>query len=83
VTKLPEGPLWTYKLKLDGYRLEAVKGARDLTLYSRRATVLNRKFPHIVKALEGLPPSIVVDGEALDQSSHSNFNLLQNSRSAK
>ena len=25
VTKLPEGPEWTYELKLDGYRLEAVR----------------------------------------------------------
>lgn len=25
VTKIPEGPEWTYEIKLDGYRLEAVK----------------------------------------------------------
>ena len=25
VTTLPEGPGWTYEIKLDGYRLEAIK----------------------------------------------------------
>jgi ATP-dependent DNA ligase len=29
VTQLPEGPAWTYEVKLDGYRLEAVKASRD------------------------------------------------------
>jgi ATP-dependent DNA ligase len=36
VSKLPEGPEWTYELKLDGYRLEAVRGEKEVTLYSRR-----------------------------------------------
>ena len=27
VSKLPEGPDWTYEIKLDGYRLEAVRTA--------------------------------------------------------
>ena len=35
VTKLPEGPEWTYELKLDGYRLVAVKTRDRVTLYSR------------------------------------------------
>ena len=35
VSKLPEGPEWTYELKLDGYRLEAVRGEKSgLRLYS-------------------------------------------------
>jgi len=25
VSRLPEGPEWTYEIKLDGYRLEAVR----------------------------------------------------------
>jgi ATP-dependent DNA ligase len=27
VSRLPEGPKWTYEIKLDGYRLEAVRSA--------------------------------------------------------
>jgi ATP-dependent DNA ligase len=27
VPRLPEGPEWTYEIKLDGYRLEAERGA--------------------------------------------------------
>ena len=27
VSKLPEGPEWTYEIKLDGYRLEVVRSA--------------------------------------------------------
>ena len=30
VPKLPEGPEWTYELKLDGYRLEAVRSEKRL-----------------------------------------------------
>ena len=41
VSKLPEGPEWSYELKLDGYRLEAVRGTKEVTLYSRRRNVLN------------------------------------------
>jgi bifunctional non-homologous end joining protein LigD len=44
VTKLPEGPDWTYEIKLDGYRLEVVRAGGETTLYSRRQNVLNRKF---------------------------------------
>ena len=45
--KIPEGPEWTYEIKLDGYRLEAVKRKGSVTLYSRRKNVLNQKFGYI------------------------------------
>jgi ATP-dependent DNA ligase len=45
VSKLPDGPEWTYEIKLDGYRLEVVRKSRTTTLYSRRENVLNQKFP--------------------------------------
>jgi ATP-dependent DNA ligase len=32
----PEGPEWTYEIKLDGYRLEVVRTVNEITLYSRR-----------------------------------------------
>jgi ATP-dependent DNA ligase len=44
VSKVPEGPEWTYEIKLDGYRLEAVKHKGKVTVYSRRHNVLNQKF---------------------------------------
>lgn len=75
VTSLPEGPEWTYEIKLDGFRLEAVKVARETTLYSRRGNILNRKFPYIAEALKDLPTSTVLDGEivALDADGISDF----------
>jgi len=85
VTKLPEGPQWSYEIKLDGYRLEAVKHDSKTTLYSRRRNVLNNKFGYIAEALEGLQSGTVLDGEivAIDTTGKSDFNLLQNFRSAR
>jgi ATP-dependent DNA ligase len=34
VSKLPGGPNWSYEIKLDGFRLEAVKSKGKTTLYS-------------------------------------------------
>jgi hypothetical protein len=47
--------------------------------------VLNRKFHYIAKALDYLPADTVLDGElvALGLGGKSNFNLLQNFRSAE
>jgi DNA ligase D-like protein (predicted ligase) len=85
VARLPEGPEWTYEVKLDGFRLEAVKTKGKTTLYSRRGNVLNRKFSYIAAALSGLPDSTVLDGElvAIGPDGRSNFSLLQNFRSAE
>jgi bifunctional non-homologous end joining protein LigD len=85
VTTLPEGKEWSYEIKLDGFRLEAVKKSGRVTLYSRRGKVLNGKFPYIATALEQLPDDTVLDGEivALDTTGRSDFGLLQNFRSAE
>jgi bifunctional non-homologous end joining protein LigD len=85
VSKLPDGPEWTYEIKLDGYRLEAVRKSRATTLYSRRQNVLNQRFPYIATALKDLPNETVIDGElvALDADGRPNFDLLQNFRSAE
>jgi ATP-dependent DNA ligase len=40
--RIPEGDLWSYELKLDGYRIEAVKTGGKVTLYSRRGTDLSK-----------------------------------------
>lgn len=87
VAELPEGPDWSYEIKLDGYRLEVIKGRKDqdATLYSRRRNILNRKFPYIAAAFPKLPAATVLDGElvAQDADERSDFNLLQNFRSAQ
>jgi hypothetical protein len=85
VSRLPEGPEWTYEIKLDGYRLEVVQSAGRTTLYSRRRNVLNQKFHYIATALKDLPDATVIDGElvALSPDGRPDLNLLQNFRSAE
>jgi bifunctional non-homologous end joining protein LigD len=82
---IPEGELWTYELKLDGYRLVAVKTGDKVTLYSRRGTDHSQRFEHVTAALATLPDETVIDGElvALDEQGKPSFNLLQNFRSAE
>jgi ATP-dependent DNA ligase len=63
VSRPPEGPEWTYEIKLDGYRLETVRSAGRTTLYSRRQNVLNQRFQYIATALENRPEDTVIDGE--------------------
>jgi DNA ligase D-like protein (predicted ligase) len=85
VSELPQGPEWSYEIKLDGFRLEAVKKHGETSLYSRRGNILNRKFHYIATALKKLPDNTVLDGElvALDEHGKSDFGLLQNFRSAE
>jgi ATP-dependent DNA ligase len=52
-SKLPEGPVWIWEIKLDGYRAIAVKSGDAVTLYSRNRKVLNKRFPYIVEPLHG------------------------------
>src|SRR5215469_9468089 len=83
VTKLADGPLWSYEIKLDGYRAIAVKADGRVNLFSRKRKSFDHHYPLIVEALAELPEGTVVDGEivALDESGRPNFNLLQNFRS--
>jgi bifunctional non-homologous end joining protein LigD len=69
VEKIPEGDNWTYELKLDGYRLEAMKAGGKVLLYSRRGIDLTKRFEYVAKALANLPDETVIDGElvALDE----------------
>jgi ATP-dependent DNA ligase len=79
VEQIPEGDIWTYELKLDGYRIEVVKTGGKVALYSRRRTDLSRRFKHVTASLAILPDETVIDGElvALDEQGKPNFNLLQ------
>ena len=85
VSKLREGPEWMYEIKLDGYRLEVVGNAKEITLYSRRRNVLNDRFGFIATALEYLPSGTIIDGEVvgLGADGHADFDLLQKFRSAQ
>jgi ATP-dependent DNA ligase len=85
VAELHQGSDWSYEIKLDGFRLQAVKKNGETTLYSRRGNILNRKFHYIATALKKLPDNTVLDGElvALDSKGKSDFGLLQNFRSAE
>jgi len=75
VAKVPEGDRWTYELKLDGYRLEAVKSKGKVALYSRRGSDLTKRFDYVAKSLPSLPDDTVVDGElvALDEEGKPSF----------
>jgi len=78
--KLPEGPGWTYELKLDGYRAVGVKAGGTVRLRSRNDEDFNRKYPGIATALAAMPDETVIDGEvvALDPAGRPSFNALQN-----
>jgi ATP-dependent DNA ligase len=75
VRNLPEGSKWLWELKLDGFRVIAVKSAGKVRLYSRNSKPFDKKFAYIE-----LPDETTVDGEivALGDSGRPSFNLLQN-----
>jgi bifunctional non-homologous end joining protein LigD len=81
VPRLPGGSQWLREIKLDGYRVLAVKSGSDVTLFSRPWKSLNGQFPYIVERLADLPDRTVVDGElvAIDDSGRPDFHLLQKS----
>lgn len=81
VKTLPEGPGWEYEVKLDGYRLEAIKDGDKVRLYSRRGNDFTKKFARIATAvLKIKAASFVLDGEAVavDKQGRPSFQMLQN-----
>ena len=74
----------TYEIKLDGYRMIAVRNDKP-ELYSRLKNSNTSRFPEIATALISLPHGTVIDGElvAIDNDGRPNFNLLQNYRSSE
>lgn len=78
--KLPEGVLWLYELKLDGFRALAIKRGDRVYLRSRNDKDFNTKYPVIVEALGAMPDETVIDGEivAVDDAGRPCFSALQN-----
>ena len=64
VRVLPEGPEWGYELKLDGYRLQAIKDGENVRLYSRRGNDFTTKFARVAASVAKIKTaSAVLDGE--------------------
>jgi DNA ligase D-like protein (predicted ligase) len=81
VRTLPEGPQWEYELKLDGYRLQAIKHGDKVRLYSRRGNDFTGKFARIATAASKIKTnSFILDGEAVvvDAQGRPSFQMLQN-----
>jgi bifunctional non-homologous end joining protein LigD len=81
VRTLPESPEWEYELKLDGYRLEAIKEGDKVRLYSRRGNDFATKFAKIATSVSKIKAtSFILDGEAvaIDAQGKPSFQMLQN-----
>ncbi len=81
VRELPDGGLWTYEAKLDGYRCLAAKRSNGVVLWSRRGNGFTSRFPEIAHACKKLTPDTLIDGGvvAIDESGRVSFNALQHS----
>jgi bifunctional non-homologous end joining protein LigD len=76
---LPEGEDWTYEVKWDGYRAQAVKNGTTVSLASRNLKNLTRQFPSVVRAVSRLSAkTVLLDGEivALDAGGRPSFQAL-------
>jgi bifunctional non-homologous end joining protein LigD len=80
VDALPEGPEWSYELKLDGYRALIIKDGATIRIRSRNDKDLLVMYPAVAAAARRLPVErAVIDGEivALDKQGRPSFQALQ------
>src|SRR3954467_6162536 len=62
--KLPAGPEWTYEVKWDGYRAQAVKDGPAVSLASRNLKNITPQYPEVARAAALVHArSAVLDGE--------------------
>ena len=65
VSKLPEGPGWTYEISWTPTRLRSSGVAsKQRSIFAGR-TCSTRSFPYIAAALNSLPNDTVIDGEVV------------------
>src|SRR3954452_6966601 len=79
-TALPEGLLWTYEVKWDGYRALALKDGSRVQSLSRNQKHLTGDYPSVVGAVNTVRTNtIVLDGEiaAIDDDGRPSFQALQ------
>ena len=63
VRQLPAGPEWLYELKLDGYRVLAIRDGNNVSLVSRNQNDLSERFPGVIEDLRQIKPQqFVLDG---------------------
>jgi bifunctional non-homologous end joining protein LigD len=61
---LPSGPDWSYEVKWDGYRAQAVKRGNTVSLASRNLKNITRQYPSVVHSVAGLKArDVLLDGE--------------------
>jgi ATP-dependent DNA ligase len=65
VKELPEGPVWEYELKLDGYRALGLKSGGRARLFSHNGKDFSARFPSVTRALDSLPDETLIDGEVV------------------
>jgi bifunctional non-homologous end joining protein LigD len=76
---LPDGAGWSYEVKWDGYRAQAIKQGSAVSLASRNLKNITRQFPDVARAAAGLcTQAVVLDGEivAIDGEGRPSFQAL-------
>lgn len=72
---------WLFEVKLDGYRMRAVKEDGQARLVTRNGNDYSAAFPELIRAIAALPYSnVLMDGELviLDDAGRPSFQRLQN-----
>jgi bifunctional non-homologous end joining protein LigD len=76
---LPDGADWSYEVKWDGYRAQAIKQGPTVSLASRNLKNITRQFPGVARAAAALAAAaVVLDGEivAIDSEGRPSFQAL-------
>ena len=76
---LPDGADWSYEVKWDGYRAQAIKQGSAVSLASRNLKNITRQFPGVARAAAALAATaVVLDGEivAIDAEGRPSFQAL-------
>jgi ATP-dependent DNA ligase len=66
VAQVPEGDVWIFEPKWDGFRALIFRDGDEILIQSRDGKSLNRYFPELLETLRGeLPEQCVLDGEVV------------------